>query len=120
MSGIINKFLREYMSIISIVLTIIGVFVLIIGAIGTFTTFFSDLMGNWNLYVLIIGFILFLTGVYYFYSYITKKRFVLSELETNKRSEFIKKHKEVKNAVKYLPKKYSQFLTEKEKELKIK
>lgn len=120
MVGRINHFLREYVFILSIITTIVGLIVLVIGAVGTFTDMIDDIVGNWDLYVLIIGIILFLTGIYYLYSYITKKRFVLSELETKKRSEFIKRHKEVKQAVKYLPKKYDKFLADKEKELKIK
>ena len=120
MAGRINQFLREYIFILSIITALIGLVVLVIGALGTFTEMFSETMGNWNLYILVIGIILFLTGIYYLYSYITKKKFVISELETNKRSEFVKRHKEVKAAVKYLPKKYSQLLLEKEKELRIK
>lgn len=120
MTGRINSFLREYIFILSVVITIIGLVVLVIGALGTFTDMFLETMGNWNLYILVIGIILFLTGFYYLYNYISKKRFVLSEIETNKRSEFVKRHRDLKSAVKFLPKKYSQLLMEKEKELKIK
>jgi len=120
MAGRINLFLREYIFILSIITAAVGLVVLVLGVLGTFTDMFFETMGNWNLYILVIGIILFLTGIYYLYSYITKKQFVISELETNKRSEFVKRHKEVKAAVKYLPKKYSQLLLEKEKELKIK
>ena len=42
------------------------------------------------------------------------------EIETNKRSEFIRKHAELKDSVKYLPSKYRAMLQQKEKELKIK
>jgi hypothetical protein len=126
MVGRINQFIREYIYFISIIVTIIGVGVLIIGLLGMFTrilidsNIFTEDIANWSLYILIIGFILLLTGLYYFYSFITKKRFVLRELTTNKRSEFVKKHHEVQNAVKFLPRKYHKLLIEKEKELKIK
>jgi hypothetical protein len=120
MAGRINHFLREYIFLLSLIITGLGIIILIIGAVGTFSDMFVDTIGDWNVYIVAIGIILSLTGIYYLYSYLSKKRFVLSELETNKRSEFIKRHKEVKSAVKFLPKKYSKLLIEKEKELKIK
>jgi hypothetical protein len=52
--------------------------------------------------------------------FISKKNFIIREIETNKRSEFIKKHAELKSSVKYLPLKYKEILKQKEKEFKIK
>ncbi len=52
--------------------------------------------------------------------FISQKNFIIKEIETNKRSEFIKLHAELKNSVKYLPSKYKEMLRQKEKELKIK
>jgi hypothetical protein len=44
---------------------------------------------------------------------------VLEELNTNKRSEFLKKHVEIKQKIKNLPSKYQKMLKEKEEELQI-
>jgi len=79
-----------------------------------------DTLIPWSLYILIIGLILFGMGIYYLYMFVTKKNFIMKEIETNKRSEFIKKHAELKYSVKYLPSKYKEMLKRKEKELKIK
>ena len=86
-----------------------GVFTGLIGTIGSF-----------NAYVLIAGLIIILIGVYYIYSFIVNTRFLLEEVKTNKRSEFLKKHNELKNVVRHLPSKYKKMLKEKEKELNIK
>jgi hypothetical protein len=120
-------FLREYILIFSIITIVIGAIILIIGILGIW---FSDEIKNvlgfmdniipWSPYILIFGLILFGAGLYYLYMFISKKNFVIKEIETNKRSEFIKLHTELKNSVKYLPSKYKEMLKQKEKELKIK
>ena len=127
MKGKITGFLRENILILSLVTIILGVIILIIGLLGilfqdeikNMITFMNDLI-PWCPYILIIGLIIFGTGIYYLYMFISKKNFVIKEIETNKRSEFIKKHAELKNSVKYLPSKYKTMLKQKEKELKIK
>jgi uncharacterized protein involved in cysteine biosynthesis len=127
MSGKITGFLREYVFILSIIFTILGCIVLVIGITGMWfqdilknMLGFSDEILNWSLYILIIGLIVFGIGVYYLYSYLTTRKFVIEELDTNKRSEFLKKHIEVKQKVKHLPSKYQKMLKEKEGELQIK
>ena len=120
-------FFREYVFILSITLTILGCIVLFIGISGIW---FQDILKNslnftdeaiaWSLYILIIGFIMFGIGIYYLYNYFNNRKFVMQELKTNKRSEFLKKHVEVKQKVKHLPSKYHKMLKEKEKDLQIK
>ena len=127
MKGKIIGFLRENILIFSIIAIIVGVIILIIGLFGIFfqdemrdiMPFMNDLI-PWCPYILIIGLIIFGTGLYYLYMFISKKNFIIKEIETNKRSEFIKKHAELKNSVRYLPSKYKAMLKQKEKELKIK
>jgi hypothetical protein len=75
---------------------------------------------NWSLYVLIGGFIVFIAGIWYLWVFIKNKRFLLKELETNKRSEFMKLQSELQEAVRHLPSKYKKLLSEKEESLKIK
>ena len=77
-------------------------------------------LDQWNAFVLIGGLIIFGIGTYYLYSYQMNRAFVLEEITTNKRSEFLKKHKELKVRIKHLPSKYQKMVEDKEKELKIK
>ena len=127
MSGKITGFLREYVFGLCIVTTIVGLFVLFIGILGIwFENVAKDVLNlsgeaiAWSLYVLVIGFIIFGIGLYYLYGYIMKRKFVLEEIQTNKRSELLKKHSELKETVKHLPSKYKKMLNEKEEELRIK
>jgi hypothetical protein len=127
MSGKITGFFREYVFGLSIVAMIVGLIVLFIGVLGMwFGDVAKDLLNltddaiAWGLYVLIIGLIVFGTGIYYLYGFIVKKKFVLEELQTNKRSELFKRHSELKESVRHLPSKYKEMLKEKEKELRIK
>jgi type VI protein secretion system component VasK len=126
MAGRITNFFRELVFPFSIILTILGLIVLIIGITGNWAQDiakdmfnFSDDILNWWLYFLIIGFIIFATGIWYLYSYLKNRKFILDELETNKRSELLKKHAELENTVKHMPSKYQKMLKAKEEELKI-
>jgi hypothetical protein len=126
MAGRITTFFRELVFPFSIILMILGLIILFIGSTGIW---FSDIPAvtlnltedilEWSPYFLIIGFILFLTGIWYLYSYLKNRKFILNELETNKRSELLKKHAELKNTVKHMPSKYQKMLNAKEEELKI-
>ena len=126
MSGRITNFFRELILPFSIILTILGIIVLIIGITGNWAQDlakdvfnFSDDILTWWLYFLIIGFVIFAAGVWYLYTYLKNRKFIMEELETNKRSELIKKHAELKNTVKHMPSKYQKMLKAKEEELKI-
>jgi len=127
MAGKISGFLREHVLILSIILTILGIILLLIGVTGLWLQDIpknilklSDDIIKWSLYFLIIGFIVLLTGVYYIYSYLKNRKFLLDEIKTNKRSELIKKHADLKNTVRHLPKKYQKMLKDKEEEFNIK
>jgi hypothetical protein len=123
----IIKTIREYVFGLSIIFIIIGAIVLIFGIIGTWwKQLFQDAMGLsedvliWSPYILILGVILFLIGVWYLYSYINNKRILTEGLQTNKRSEFVKNHTELKNAARRLPSRYLREFQEKEKQFRIK
>jgi hypothetical protein len=81
---------------------------------------FINIIGVWNDYILVAGLIILGIGVYYLYSYLSKRKFVLNELKTDKRSEILKKRTKLETTVKLLPKKYQQMLAEKEEEFSIK
>ena len=127
MAGKITSFLREFKLIFSTILSILGFLILFIGiAVTWFWTNFEGLFSfmseyqNWSSYFLVIGFIIFGFGIWYLYSYFKDRKFILEEMETNKRSELLKKHNELKIAVKHMPSRYKKMLKHKEDELKIK
>ncbi|KYK28721.1 hypothetical protein AYK20_06815 [Thermoplasmatales archaeon SG8-52-1] len=127
MAGKITNFFRETQLFFSIILTILGILILFLGITGIwYQDFLINVFGlpteflSWSLYLLIAGFIVFLAGIWYLYTFLKNRKFILYELETNKRSELIKKHLELKNAVKHMPSKYQNMLKEKEDELFIK
>jgi hypothetical protein len=124
MSGKISGFLRELKLSLSIFLTIVGFLIFLIGVpfiSRDFNIFnLSENILGWSIYLLILGFIILITGIYYLYTYLKDRKFILEELETNKRSEIIKKHSELKKAVKHMPSKYKKMLEDKEEEFKIK
>ncbi len=127
MSGKIIGFIREYVFGLSIIIMIIGLFVIFTGVLGIwFVDIANDLLNfpngilEWCPYVLIFGLLIFGVGLYYLYGFIKNRNFVLEEIETKKRSEFIKRHGDLKDSVRNLPSKYKEMLKEKEKELKIK
>jgi len=127
MVGKISGFLREHVFILSIILTIIGIILLFLGTTGMWfqdipknILKLSDDILNWSLYILIVGFIIFVAGVWYLYSFLKNRKFLLEEIETKKRSELIKKHAELKNTVRHLPSKYQKMLEDKELEFNIK
>lgn len=126
MAGKITGFFREFVLFFSVILTVLGLFILFIGVTGfleghpmNFLNFTDEVL-DWGIYYLIIGFIILITGLWYLYSFLKKRKFVLDELKTNKRSELIKRHGELKNTVKHLPSKYQKMLKDKEQELSIK
>ncbi len=124
----ITGLLKEYVFGLSIISMIIGLFLLFMGIIFYWISdielgFYTDIikkLDQWNAFILVGGLIIFGIGLYYLYSYQTNRAFVLEEIKTNKRSEFLKKHKELKGTVKHLPSKYQKMVKDKEKDLKIK
>jgi hypothetical protein len=126
MFGKITNILQEYIFGLSIISIIVGLTLLILSVLGLqnntlsgILTFFIDL-GLWNAYILVFSLIVLAFGIYYQYTFQQNKRFVLKELDTNKRSELCKRHKELRRRAKQLPSKYQKLLKDKEEELNIK
>lgn len=133
MAGRIVGFLREFVLGLSILTMIPGLFLIFMGimyygfrnSISLSTSTFHFIYkpfgnGDFNAYFLVAGLIIFGIGVYYLYSYLSKRKFLLDELKTDKRSEILKKRNKLETTVKHLPKKYQQMLTDKEEEFNIK
>ena len=130
MSGRIVGFFREYVLALSILTLIPGILFMFMGVVYLFFIsiaeptnsllhFIKDPIGIWNDYILVAGLIIFGIGVYYLYSYFTKRKYVLDELKTDKRSEILKKRSKLESTVKKLPSKYQKMLSEKEEEFDI-
>lgn len=129
MAGKITRFIKEYIFGLSIITLIIGLVLILMGVLWYgFNDFVVQTMeldliyriGDWNAYILVIGLILFAFGVYYLYAYLKNRKFLLDEIKTDKRSDFLKKHGKLKINCKKLPSKYQKMLKDKEKELGIK
>lgn len=124
MAGKIIGFLREAKMVLSIILVIVGLIVFSLSLLyyvaADYQPEFIATLKGWNAYLLVLGLIVFGLGIYYLYDFFKNKKFILKEIDTNKRSEFLKRHSELKTAVRYMPKKYQKMLKDKEKELKIK
>jgi putative Mn2+ efflux pump MntP len=130
MSGKITGFLREYIVVLSSIVTVIGIFFLFMGISWywirslvqppTTQIHFIYTLGEWNAYTLVAGLVIFGIGVYYLYSFLKKRKFVTDELRTDKRSEILKKRAKLEATAKHLPSKYQRLLAEKEDELNIK
>jgi hypothetical protein len=125
MAGIIIRFFREFQFLLSIILVILGISGLLLGVAFFDFSYLKEMVipgveKEWMLYILILGFIVFVTGVWYLYKYLKNKKFIKDELKTNKRSELLKKHNELINIVRHMPTKYQKMLGKKEEELKIK
>ncbi len=129
MSGRIIGFLREYILGLSILTIIPGVVFIFMGVVYLFFISIAEptnsllhfiyVIDVWNDYILVAGLIIFGIGVYYLYSYLNKRKFVLDELKTDKRSEILKKRSKLEATVKHLPSKYQRMLSEKEEEFNI-
>ena len=123
MAGKISGFFREFILFFSIILTIIGLVLFIIGIASISQIYLLDFIReieSWGLYFLIFGFFVLIAGIWYLYSFFKNRKFIIDELATNKRSELIKKHSELKLTAKKMPSKYQKLLKEKEEEFKIK
>ncbi len=129
MVGKITGFMREFIFLLSIIIVIVGLLLLVMGVLwfwfrgmvitNSALNFIAEIE-NWNAYLLVVGLIIFGIGIFYLYSYLKNRKFALEELKTDKRSEFLKKHNELKNIIKQLPSKYQKMLKDKEDELGIK
>lgn len=124
----ITRFMREYILGFSIITVIIGIILLLMGitwfwfreiVTDSSVLNFIAKIENWNAYLLVAGLLIFGIGLYYLYSFLNNRKIALEELKTDKRSEFLKKHNEIKSIVNQLPSKYQKMLKDKENEFRI-
>jgi hypothetical protein len=124
MSGKIVGFVREYIFALSVICLALGIVVIMFPIIHyAFTDLQPELissLGEWNFYLIFVGFVLIFAGIYYLFIYLKNRKFILEEIDTNKRSEFMRRHAELTNIVRRMPVKFQVMVEEKERELKIK
>ena len=124
MGGKIVGFVREYIFALSVIALLLGIVVIMFPIIHyALTDMQPDLIrsvGEWNFYLVIIGFILLAAGLWYLFVYLKNRKFIIEEIDTNRRSEFMKRHGELINVVRKMPLKFQEMVEEKERELKIK
>ena len=121
-----NHFLRENILIFSIIGLVLGILASSMGVlwillpnIATTLTLLNQI-NDLNYCILLLGIILLFAGIYYLYSYYKNKTFLQEELTAERRSDFIKKHKELKAAARNLPCKYQDMLKEAEERFNYK
>ncbi|MBN2600126.1 MAG: hypothetical protein JXA75_06255 [Candidatus Thermoplasmatota archaeon] len=130
MAGRIVGFFREYVLLFSILTIILGSIFIFMGVVYLFFIdiaapvdspfhFIQDPIGIWNDYILVAGLIILGIGIYYLYSFFTKRKYLLDELKTDKRSEILKRRSKLETTAKHLPSKYRKMLADKEEELNI-
>ena len=123
---IIRKILREYIFVLSILIIATGVILVSIGIIGIWFSnlnlgMFIDIIhtiGGYISYVFVAGIIVLGIGTWYLYDFLIKRKRFLKEIDTSKRSEFIKKHVEMGELAKTLPSKYKKMFEEKNNTLR--
>ena len=119
---------RELRLPVTILMLIVGLILLLTGVIWIWfprisAGLLSELansLANWNYYGLVAGIILLIFGIWYLYDFIKKRKTLLEKMKTDRRSEFVKRRKELEKIAKSLPRKYEKMLLEKMEELKIK
>ena len=88
----ITGLLREYVFGLSIIIIAIGLFLLFMGVIFYWINsmelgFYTDMikkLDQWNAFLLVGGLIIFGIGIYYLYSFIMNRKFVLEEFAGRK------------------------------------
>lgn len=119
------KIWREIRFPVSLLLAVLGLVFTISGVVWIFLresklgllSKLAEFFGNWNYYLIIIGVVILFAGVWYAYDYISKKKFLLEEIKTDRKSELVKTKAKLEKIAKTLPRKYEKMLIEKEEEL---
>ena len=116
----LNGWLQEHMLATSAVIAIISGFMFFIGMIGQWysdssiaPTAILDFLGDWDIWVLIVGLIIFGFSVYYFWD--TKNNMMRFEemVSTSSKKEFQKNWTELEQLARYqLPKEYRKRVAE--------
>jgi len=115
-----NVWLQEHMLATSVVISIMSGFMFFIGIVGQWysdssiaPTAILNFLGDWDIWVLIVGLIMFSFSLYYFWD-IRNNMYKFEEMiSTNSKKEFQKNWTELEQLARYqLPKEYRKRVTE--------
>jgi|TARA_B110000914_G_C15187290_1_gene320124 hypothetical protein len=116
----LNVWLQEHMLATSVVISIMSGFMFFIGIVGLWysdssiaPTAILNFLGDWDIWVLIVGLIMFSFSLYYFWD-IRNNMYKFEEMiSTNSKKEFQKNWTELEQLARYqLPKEYRKRVTE--------
>ncbi|MGC8663799.1 MAG: DUF3198 domain-containing protein [Thermoplasmata archaeon] len=118
---------REYIIFISIILFVVGFVFMIFSILGIFASSsvpgyilsFHKAVGDWIYWIFIISIATFIIGLYYTYDTIKKSREFFKYLNSDSKSKFISKLKDLEILAYKLGPRYKEMLDEKKKEWKV-
>jgi len=121
------KIWREYIIYISIVLLVLGLVFFIFSIYGIFATnmapnyvlSFNRYVGDWIYWIFVISLAMTIAGLYYTYDSIKKSREFFKYLNSDSKSKFISKLKDLEVLAYKLGPKHEEMLEEKKKEWKV-
>ncbi|MDP8012002.1 MAG: DUF3198 domain-containing protein [Thermoplasmata archaeon] len=118
---------REYIIIISIVLLVLGLVFLVFSFYGIFDSSaspdfistFNKAVGDWIYWIFVLSIAIFLAGLYYTYDTIKKSREFFKYLNSDSKSKFISKLKDLEILADKLGPRHREMLEDKKKEWKV-
>lgn len=121
------KIWREYILYISIVLSVVGLVFLIFSIYGIFASniapeyisSFNKDVGDWIYWIFVLSIAVFIAGLYYTYDTIKKAREFFKYLNSDSKSKFISKLKDLEMLAYKLGPRHEEMLEEKKKEWKV-
>ncbi len=126
-----KKFSVEYRMEIGAVLAVVGAIATIVSVVGVFfkdgvPSFLSGLsgvastLGNWNLWLLLIGPSMLILGAWWVYDHFKKVKKLESYLSENSKSKFVRNIDDILYLGWSLPQRYEDMVLEKMDEFRIK
>jgi uncharacterized membrane protein len=107
--------------IVGIPAVIVSVFALLYSEGDTgMTEWGHDLIGNWGFWVIILGLILFITGIYYLAMFYKQLKEFKGLMKTDSKALFIKNQDRIEELAWRLHPKYEKLVAEKKQKLKVK
>ena len=123
-----NSFIHENKPGLCVIAIILGMPAIIISILsllnGTwdngFTQWAFDLTGNWSFWLIIVGFVLFIPGLYYLVTFIMQLREFRELMTTDSKALFIKNQDRIEELAWRLHPQYEKLVIEKKKKLNVK
>jgi len=124
-----KAFTREFRFELSGLMTFIGVFLTVVGAIGIFAPHppsylaflapVTKISGNWVYWYMILGPLLIVGGVWWLADSIKKTRQLLNFLKIDSKAKFVKNIDEIEYLAWVLPRRYEEMVIDKKRQFKL-